>query len=217
MEDLTKLSGPELANALEWSSDKPRSDELAHEAARRLREDTRVWQRNLERERDGLRERVRELEAELSRDAEFLVSVSEQRDELRVRRFAEENRADVAEKRIAELEAQLREAQNAGADEWTADGEAVPEPAERKAQEERSTIEIGVDILYCATGHVPESRIIGNVRADEIVRFVRAAIAEHDAHRGTLAKLDAVMALAGEHRGGIVYGDRLLEVLNGKR
>lgn len=57
-DDLTKLSGPELAKQVIAVYYCP---ELV-EAARRLREDTREWQRSLERERDGLRER---LEAEM--------------------------------------------------------------------------------------------------------------------------------------------------------
>jgi hypothetical protein len=61
-DDLTKLTGPELADALgehaRCMGDPARADALyaaCVEAARRLREDTRVWQRALERERDGLR------------------------------------------------------------------------------------------------------------------------------------------------------------------
>jgi hypothetical protein len=63
MDDLTKLSGPDLADRLaeiehtQWQAD------ALNEACRRLREDTRAWQRKLEQERDGLRARVAELEA----------------------------------------------------------------------------------------------------------------------------------------------------------
>ena len=62
VEDLTKLSGPELADyvnggtraeSIEWFA-------VLAEAARRLREDTRVWQRRLEQERDGLRAELAE-------------------------------------------------------------------------------------------------------------------------------------------------------------
>lgn len=183
MEDLTKLSGPELADWLDTvaagydrlSSMPGRTSaegDRLRESARRLREDTREWQRNLERERDGLRERVRELEEEITgsdcddahewlemlyqgsesrgnphgfawtikNELQFasmeIGNVKADRDEWRTQRELDagslRSAINNAQSRLAQvkrLEAQLREAQNAGADEWTAGGEAVPPSA----------------------------------------------------------------------------------------
>ena len=54
MDDLTKLTRSELAAELDRVGSLTGMDE-PHEAANRLRADDRTWQRNLERERDGLR------------------------------------------------------------------------------------------------------------------------------------------------------------------
>ncbi len=63
MSNLTLLTGPELADLVERDGDEAAYDE----ALRRLRDDDgRLYQRNLERERDALRTRVAELELVLS-------------------------------------------------------------------------------------------------------------------------------------------------------
>jgi chromosome segregation ATPase len=89
-DDLTKLSGPELAERIMGIAT---HDDVV-EASRRLREDTREWQRNLERERDGLRAELAQCKAtmagmhaargELQRECDQLqATVSRQHAELR--------------------------------------------------------------------------------------------------------------------------------------
>lgn len=268
MDDLTKLSGPELADVMDLFSHVPivQADKhMIREAARRLREDDRVWQRNLERERDGLRERleaemrkpipVMKLEAgdayvaELLRERETLrsrvtglectcdqlrASCTNQRKELHalnVERKATLTKLEDAQRRIAELEAQLREAAQAETlsatrkEFWDdvvarakSDHDATqPEPAESKAQEEDRRYGRG-EFKPFTLSELIDMHYDG-YSGREAFLHLRETLATIDAVRSLADEMDAFnKCLFGEE---LVTADRMVrqlrEVLNGKR
>lgn len=239
MEDLTKLSGPELAERMDDAYVAEEDLPAIVEAARRLREDTREWQRNLERERDGLRERAEFAERELSDafglpatigpragEAKRVVdglraSCDNQRKELHslnVERKATLTKLEEAQRRVAELEAELREAQNAGADEWTADGVAVPEPAERKSQEGRrygsgSSIRMTLAEMISQHEESPSWAKSTDVPAYHAYCHLRETLATLKAVDELVGDMDRTAAVMPQW----YWISRLREVLNGKR
>jgi hypothetical protein len=156
---------------------------------------------------DKLRARIAELEEQLSLAQGSMTSM--------------QHNAERRLKRVMELEAQLRDAQNAGADEWTADGEAVPpsavvahtwgagkgttplsEPAERKPHEWRWTVAHTIGALE-GSAEVDGDRSLAAMAASHL--------------RELLDERKRVEALADSGRLSRDDARAVMEVLNGKR